>query len=297
MINGMKYAARYGPTPNKDEVYFPTLPESADEIVIWYRPSDSTLPDFLAAARIRNQIVSITLEDELTDKTLLFFGELHNKYDNFKLRSTHFKEDCAKCKAANIPCYAAEPANNWRTLYSFIYNGATDVIVSDELEFALPTVRQYCKEEGVAIRCIPNYAWRTWQTPEPITTAFIRPEDIDIYAPYVDVFEFASCSSKEQDIVADVYFNQKKWFGDLNEIIYNLGEKRIDNRSLEPSFGQFRLNCEQSCLNSKHYKCSICKRVHLLSSTLNKKNLYYPRKKMTPPKKKGEEQNGDKRFN
>ena len=50
-----------------------------------------------------------------------------------------------------------------------------------------------------------------------IKTFFIRPEDVSIYATFVDVFELVA-DEKRQQVLYKIY-KQEKWFGKLKDVI------------------------------------------------------------------------------
>ena len=62
----------------------------------------------------------------------------------------------------------------------------------------------------------------------------------------------------------------KKWFGDLQEIIIGLDSK-IDSRYIIPRFAEKRIKCGKDCL--KGGKCEMCKRILDLSEQLENAHL------------------------
>ena len=74
-----------------------------------------------------------------------------------------------------------------------------------------------------------------------------------------------------------VYKEDKKWFGQLKEIIFGL-KTDLDSRYIVPHFAEHRTSCKKECL--KGGKCKICERVVDLSHSLKEANLI-----ITPKKK------------
>ena len=100
---------------------------------------------------------------------------------------------------------------------------------------------------------------------------FIRPDDIEKYAEYIDTFILSTNTNIESlNTLYEIFAKDKTWFGDLKEIIPNLSES-IDNRCLLSTFAEKRLNCGRRCLSGGN--CSICKQMFDLANTLNKNNL------------------------
>lgn len=94
----------------------------------------------------------------------------------------------------------------------------------------------------------------------------MRPEDIQYLEEYVDVCEFYG-DYKKFDILYDIYKNDEKWFGNLQEIIIGL-DKPIDSKYIVPRYGQKRIRCNRECL--KGGKCKICFSIEELSKNLEK---------------------------
>lgn len=280
----MKYAMKYGPVDGRDGVPFKQFPQDADEVHIWYRPKDKTLLGFLQKTKEDRQTVCLS-SYALNEKGSEFLGALCEKYGNIKLCVQEdfsywdFDSIILLCAEYNIPFFFDFPVKNWETLKYLVDCGVTDVMIGGKLQFDLPEVHKFTKENGVNVRVIANYAWHTNPFCEPIKKPFIRPEDIDMYEPFIDILDFAVVNSNDQKVVVEAYRDKKRWAGDLTTLILGLGSNvPINNMCLDPAFGRFRLNCKhkcEDCLSS----CEICTRMFELAKTLNEKNMYYPKTK------------------
>ena len=164
----------------------------------------------------------------------------------------------------NIKYYFFTPAKDWDSLYGLISLGVSDVFVTEEMGFSLAAIHTITAAAGVQIRCFPNVAQSSWREGNSFKKFFIRPEDVKIYEPYVDVLEFFGAGNREE-----TYFNiyqKQEWFGDLSEIIIGL-DKKVDNRCIVDFFGDRRTKCEKRCLKGK--PCNICDRCAELADNLH----------------------------
>lgn len=128
------------------------------------------------------------------------------------------------------------------------------------MAFEIKDASALAKKYHKSLRVFCNICQSSWENTLSLKTFFIRPEDIDLYANYVDTFEFY-LKEKEYhkiNILYEVYNKDKKWFGLLNEIISNYkGEE--DNRFIFPNFANARLNCGKRCLKQK--SCKVCDKI------------------------------------
>lgn len=277
----MKYAMKYGPVDGRDGVPYKQFPQDADEVHIWYRPKDKTLLDFVQKIKDNGQVLVLSTYG-IDDKVAQLIGAMCEKYGNIKLCLVEDDLDAMfnsvlLCAEYNIPFFFGEPAKNWDTLKGYVDCGVCDMFIGGKLGFDLPTVHEYLSKEDIKVRFVPNYTWRTWPAAEPIKRCFVRPEDIDLYAPFIDIMEFVAVNSNDQKMIVETYREKKRWAGNLNMLIFGLDEP-INNMCLDPAFGRFRLTCKCKCGDGPD-SCNICGRMYELAKTLNEKNMYYPRPK------------------
>ena len=125
----------------------------------------------------------------------------------------------------------------------------TDIFITGELGFWLPLVKENAK--GKKIRAICNISQaddfpRNMFKYDSLHTFFIRPEDIDEYAKYIDTFEFAETAKHTYNVFYDLYCNKKRWAGPLKEIIKGY-EGEEDSAYILPHFGSTRASCRKKC--------------------------------------------------
>ena len=114
------------------------------------------------------------------------------------------------------------------------------------------------------IRVFPNVAQCSTEYTNDLKKFFIRPEDLENYEPYVDVYEFYGDSNKLLTYY-QIYKYDKKWFGPLKDLIIGFNDE-IDNKYIIPRFPERRIKCGKKCL--KGVSCSMCETIEQLSKTL-----------------------------
>lgn len=145
------------------------------------------------------------------------------------------------------------PITTYLELNSILALGADEVLIDQPLIFDLPQVKKICGEVELRanpIRCYVPYVPRT----DGICCSFIRPDDVDTYAEYIDHLEFGDQDLAKERIYARLYSEDKNWPGNLNLLLENLNYN-IDNRGFPEDFANKRIQCKQRCLrdNSCHY--------------------------------------------
>lgn len=159
--------------------------------------------------------------------------------------------------------------NDWDLLYEFLDRGVSDVYIVEQLGFELDKVAQVVHDKGVQIRVYPNVAQSQYKALDDILKFWIRPEDVEDYEPYIDVFEFFGDANK-QNLYYNIYSKDKKWMGDLKEIIIDL-ENSLDSTCLVPRFCKKRITCGRSCM--KGGNCRMCNHVIALAKSLGETPL------------------------
>lgn len=156
---------------------------------------------------------------------------------------------------------------DWETLLFYLDYGVTDVFITEGMGFELDKIAEIVHSKEVNIRVYPNVAQSARKETKGMLKFWIRPEDIDFYDKYVDVCEFYYDNFEKQNIYYKIYAEDKKWMGDLSEIIIGL-ESGLDSTCIVPRFAHKRVRCNRDCL--KGGKCKMCYRVIELSETLSK---------------------------
>lgn len=238
-----------------------------DEYIIEYKSVEPHLLDFLEAHQDKRIILYAKEEINLT-----LFNELCKKYKNLVIKFEYFDSEMIDdIVEYGFPFFYDIHVNNWDLFLGLVDLGVTDIYIIEDLCFQLDKVAEIAHSENIQLRTFPNVAQTTWRYTSPIKKFFIRPEDLEVYEQYIDVFEFWG-EKKHIPVLLKVYQKDKKWFGRLDEIIISLKDPDLDSRFITPLFAEKRVSCEKRCM--KGGKCRICDRIQELSKTLEKANLY-----------------------
>lgn len=151
--------------------------------------------------------------------------------------------------------------------------GVSDVYVSGELGFQMKNARDIADRYGVKLRMVPNIAqisgftFAHTQKDGNLTAFWVRPEDLDLYEPYIDVVEFM-CIDEKQKVFYEIYFQDRRWIGNVDTII--AGVEDVSNRGLISLFTEARLNCGKKCLLDR---CHNCHRLKAASKLITENKL------------------------
>ena len=159
--------------------------------------------------------------------------------------------------------------NNWDTLQGYIKYKPSDMYIVEALGFEINKVAKVLHNENIKIRTFANVAQSSWREIDPLRKFFIRPEDIPIYEPYIDVIEFFN-SKNSSSTLYKIYSKDKKWFGQLNELILDF-DSDIDNRFIVSKFAEHRTRCGKRCLKGEN--CKFCDTIYQLSQTLKENGI------------------------
>lgn len=241
--------------------------QDAEELKIKYRPADRTLENFLDVYKDKSIIIDVTDAFEEVDVKLL--KGLFDKYKNIKIIfDFNNKEYLSKAQEYELPFFFTNPVTTIDQLHGLISYKPTDMYICEELGFFLDKVSQILHSNNIKIRVFPNICQSSFSDTPSIKKFFIRPEDISVYANFVDVFELI-CDEKKQPILYKIY-KQEKWFGKIKDIIPTFKEE-LDSKYLLDSFGVIRSKCGKRCLY-KPGSCAICNRFSELAETLEATN-------------------------
>lgn len=238
-----------------------------DEYIVEYKSTEAYLLEFLEANQDKRII--LYAKEEIN---LFLFNELCKKFPNLVIKFENFDRQLIDdIVEYGFPFFYNIHVNNWDLFLGLVSLGVTDIYVIEDLCFELDKIAEIAHKEGIQLRTFPDVAQSTWSYTSPLKKFFIRPEDVELYEPYIDIFEFYG-DIKRVPTLLKVYQNDKKWFGRLNEIIIGLADPDLDSRFIIPSFAEKRISCGKACV--KGGKCRICDRIQDLSKTLEKANMY-----------------------
>lgn len=185
----MKYCFTYQKHNSK-------LMKQADEILIDYQPQDTTFEDFLELYKEKRIIVNV-LPYHLTQEEIEKLNAFYLKYNNFVLKLDKYEKE--KIDLLKMPFFLATLVDDWDTFHWLLSIGVSDIYIVNILGFYIKECSKLAHEKNVKIRVFPNVAQHHCHfKTSSITDFFIRPNDLDLYEPYIDIFEF-TCYNKEQE--------------------------------------------------------------------------------------------------
>ena len=244
--------------------------KDVDEISIIYSEKDAQLLKFAKKYKNARIVADCTAlpQDSFIESLEIF--ETASKNFDFAVKIDFSQKDfIPNLKENAIKYFFVNKANTLDKLVGFIDLGVSDVYVADELGFYLAEIAQRCHDHGVSVRVYPNVAQSSSATKgDTFKYFYIRPEDVDIYEPYVDYMEFFG-SIDRQSVLFKIY-KEGQWLGSLNTLILGL-EKEIPNTCIVPYFGQARVGCRKRCLSNQN--CEVCNNIIGLAEVLENKDF------------------------
>lgn len=250
--------------------YYPSQSylKDADQFKIKYRPADRTLEDFLDVYQQKSIVIDVADSFEEIDAQL--FKGLYEKYKNFRLIiDFNNKEHLDRVREYNLPFFFSNFVTTIDQLNGFLTYQPTDMYICEELGFNLHKVSKLLHDNNIKVRVFPNICQSSFPETPSIKTFFIRPEDMESYSAFVDIFEIVS--DKERQRVLFKIYRQEKWFGKINEIIPTF-KNDLDSRYIIENFGSIRSKCGKRCMYNPR-TCSICDRYVEMAKTLQENGI------------------------
>lgn len=257
--------------------------EEVDEVIVPYIKEDvNFIKSLTSKEKLINGTVIIHVQDIVDfyeNECIGIFKGLKVNYPEvkFKLKFAEYSSVLDKFFATlvehEIPFFFEERVRSWDVFHGLIDIGVSDIYIVEELGFSLNKLGPIAHAKNVSIRCFANVAQSMWERERSIKSFFVRPEDVPIYEPYVDVLEFFGTSQQIYETLYRVYAISKKWFGQLNELIIGL-DSEVDSRTIPPSmFAKYRTKCEKRCL--KGSTCDICNRFVDVAANFEENGLIF----------------------
>lgn len=203
---------------------------------------------------------------------------LNKKFKNIKFSILRYDYDTIEFfTKEKIPFFFQATVTDFEELHTCCLLNVTDVIIGGDLGFNLEKVKNVVNsyDNSINIRVFPNICntntFIDFTKVKTLYSFFIRPEDTDVYKEFIDVYDL-TYQSEVQDTYYKIYAIDKKWYGDLKEMILNLNEN-IDSRCLFPMFAFKRLNCDRKCL--KGGTCDCCDRIFPLIDAMQENDMLF----------------------
>lgn len=231
----------------------------ADEIRVRYEDKDRIL-DYIESLPTKTIILDIPREIEEINWNLL---KMYAEKISFMvcLYDLKWVNECRDC---GIPFFWGYPITSYYELEGILALNPCYIFLGAPLCFDLPTVKA---RAACPIRLCPNLAYDAYiPRKNGICGSWIRPEDVDLYAEYVDTLEFEVNELQREQVLFHVYKDNKEWPGNLNLLITNLN-CNVDNRMIPKDLGTRRISCKQHCM---HGTCHFCETAMLFAVAVDK---------------------------
>lgn len=248
-----------------------------DEIILNYELGSDYLLTFIPKITRKNKNKKIVVDttyilDDKLDAAIIYINNLRKDgYDITARFNFNDSYQIEKFKDAGIPFFFGDHfCINLEMADYQIKMGASQIYVAEELGFHLKDIQYLRTEYGIKIRVFPNICQsQNNRICNSMESFWIRPEDTELYEPYVDTFEIMDWSDESRSgsrlsVLYEIY-KQRQWLGNLNDIILDFDSSTIvDNKGINPHFGEIRVNCGKKCLLGK---CHLCEQTKELAST------------------------------
>lgn len=261
----MKYCVPY----NK----FSKAVKTAEEITIQYDSRNLDM-SFLEQYQNKKIIFCLDMSDEEACQEIEKIKTIKEHFTNLKIAILlnsykNYEKTILKIKDFQIDFFTKDRVNNWDIFMGLINFGVSDIYIVENLGFELDKISKVASKNNVAIRVFPNVAQSAYEDTPALKKFFIRPEDINFYSKYVDVFEIFG-DSKYIDVLYKIYANDKKWYGQLKEIIIGFSDE-LKSPCILKNFAEIRSRCGKKCIKGSN--CRFCERIQEVSKVLDEKGL------------------------
>lgn len=253
----MKYSVN---ATNRHEI------KDADE----YKCSYNRLADIINLIETTKARLNIQYDPDDTKKD---FEILLDQIKILRKKGIDFTVACKSLKelhrVLNIeaPAYLDFPISDWEMLMNVLEWGVSDVWIDGPLCFAADGIRTFTN--NTLVRMTPHMSSNASFSAgcrSNAYSAFIRPEDIEVYEGFVDILDFKTDNTDTEKTLYNIY-KRGYFHNNLKELVKQLNFEYINNTLIPKRFAEKRLNCQQRC-QTPFGKCSICERILDLTSKM-----------------------------
>lgn len=265
-----KRSIRFCPPFRINKVIVGEAMSNADEFLINYNPNKNRQKNlFEFFENYPDQRINLNWLDGLTVEEAALISKVNDKVVH-RINAIQDLPKIDGLKEKKLPFYFDKmfPAHNWTQLEGFASIGVTDIFIADDLTFQLSAVRQYCDKYNIRIRTILDRISSSMLLSKKLPIYF--PQDIDFMAIYYDVAELETTDDHTIKVLYDIWFNQKKWLGNLQEINPDLPFP-FPAYSIPSRYVRYRSNCHQRCLKGSN--CKECEKMQELAYDFAEKGV------------------------
>lgn len=191
------------------------------------------------------------------------FEKLYEQLDIIKSTNVEYTVACGSPSllqtvlSKGYIAYLDVPVTDWELFDILIHLGVSDIYIDGPLGFDCGRAFDSASGHDVKIRVSPSVSPNTMLAASPNENSFfIRPEDLYLYEPYIDVIDFQTSNIDRETTLFDIY-KRASYLYDLNDLVYNLNIS-VPNPLISKDFAVFRLSCGQKCKIPGHH-CYLCK--------------------------------------
>lgn len=231
----------------------------ADEVYFDWRDRKALI-DYIEKYPDKTFVQEIPVSEPIDYEILKAYNEKLN--GNFYVALPYTWENYKELQKAGLKYYVSYPVNNMFEFKTFVDAGVSFVLITAPLTHKLDKLAAY----NVALRMCPNVQALPPTAKDNVIGSWIRPEDVDLYAKYIDTLEFWG-KAQFAETSLRIYKENKNWPDDLSILMPALGA-HIDSRTVPPDAITARMNCGQRCLEGSN--CRICHKLEAFSNTLKK---------------------------
>lgn len=240
-----------------------------DEITIKYdAEKESALIEFLDEHPNQRVVLRIAKENKMKAENYQYLAQIARLRGEgtFAVRFEQMTDLGRQYGLPHFFLYYCDTAEQASVLAEM---GVSDIYVTANLCYQLSSLAEHIK---CNIRLFPNIAQSSIEQSDPYTKFFIRPEDLEIYEPYIDYIEFYTEDVKRAAVLYEIYAKRKEYVGWLEEIITGFPHKEVRNEYVTPAIAKERLECNKNCAN-RWSNCRLCKKYFELAQTAYNNNF------------------------
>lgn len=224
------------------------LLKKADEIKVEFRDKGS-IYDLIEDFPEKRIILSIPAAAAVDFAELSAMADAYSGEFVLALQSM---EHYTAVRKQGLLWYYDYPIDSWSDARQLVELGAYFLIPGIPLFFQMEKLQSL----GVKIRVFPTICFFSYlPRMNGKCGQWIRPENVDLYEPYVESIEFFNKTLKQEETLFHVYAENKEWPGNLNLLLDNL-RVDCDNRAFPEEVAVKRLNCGGRCFESR--TCHLC---------------------------------------
>ena len=223
------------------------------------------------------------LIENYSDKTIILdVPNQEEDWSNWQMYNEKFSEfyialhDLSRADAFNvmgIKWFWPFPITTFYELSMVIDLHPSYIMLGPPLSFDLEKVQKEIKKtcgEPIPVRMTANVAHPKYLPNEKINGLcgqWVRPEDVALYEPYIQCFDFEGCQSLKEEEVLLTTYQAGVWPGNLNLLIKRLNFN-VDNRAIPEEVGLARINCGQKCWSGSG--CELCISTFMFAEAIRK---------------------------